>query len=94
MQNSVRKYFEKPVIEQTSAKFLKDIQMPTVYICQDSQFNWLKSSSVGYESFARFTIGQVGYSDNLTWTGKYRNTSFKSLQQEIFDVNYTDFKIQ
>ena len=94
MQNSVRKYFEKPVVEQTSAKFLKDIQMPTVYICQDSQFNWLKSSPVGYESFARFTMGQVGYSDNLTWTGKYRNTSFKSLQQEIFDVNYTDFKME
>ncbi len=34
MFNSINKYIEKPIVQQSSATKLEQIQVPDVYICQ------------------------------------------------------------
>ena len=43
MQNSVRKYLDKPVVQQTSTTSLDNIKKPLLYVCQDGQFNYTES---------------------------------------------------
>ena len=56
-QQSVRKYFEYPVVVQTCNVPVQDLQAPVVYICQDDQFNYTKSKSNGYKLFTHFMAG-------------------------------------
>ena len=42
-QQSVRKYFSYPVVEQTSRVSVADLPVPVVYVCQVDQYNYTKS---------------------------------------------------
>ena len=42
-QQSVRKYFSYPVVEQTSRVSVADLPAPVVYVCQPDQYNYTKS---------------------------------------------------
>ena len=79
-QNSIWKYFSKPVIQQTSTTNLNNIKKPVIYVCQDNQFNYLKAKSYGYEWLAGFASGDVKDSGKISWKSKYDNLTFKELQ--------------
>ena len=91
MQNSVRKYLDKPVVQQTSTTSLDNIKKPLLYVCQDGQFNYTESKQNGYQDLNFFTSG---YNDKLktyTWKGKHGNRTFKDLQELLFNSDYSDF---
>ena len=46
MQNSVLKYFAKPVVIESSSKELADIEKPVFHVCQDEQFNYTKAKTI------------------------------------------------
>ena len=43
LQNSITKYVNKPIVQQTSIKSLSEIDKPLIYVCQNGQFNNTKS---------------------------------------------------
>ena len=92
MQNSVRKYLDKPVVQQTSTTSLDNIKKPLLYVCQDGQFNYTESKQNGYQDLNFFTSG---YNDELktyTWKGKHGKRTFKDLQELLFKSDYSGFK--
>ena len=89
-QQSVRKYFEYPVVVQTSQVAVQDLQAPVVYICQDDQFNYTKSISNGYEFFTKFMAGiLMNTTSTITWNGYHGNHTYKELENLLFDYDYS-----
>ena len=91
MQNSLRKYIDKPVVSQLSKKTIDQITKPIIYICQNAQFNYAKARANGYNYFSHFTTGKVADQEGITWKGKYGNTSFQKLKENIFEYDYSNF---
>ena len=88
MQNSIRKYIDKPVVSQSSVMTLDDIRKPVIYICQDAQFNYKIGEDNGYKYFTHYTVGHISAADNITWKGKFGNTTFQQLTELIFEYDY------
>ena len=82
----------KPIVLLETTKHISNIKWPIVYVCQDSQFNFLKAKPYGYQSFRRFAMGQIDYTNNISWKGKHGNTTYETLVESIFDVDYSKFK--
>ena len=92
MQNSIIKYMNKPIVLLETTKHINNIKWPIVYVCQDSQFNFLKAKPYGYQSFRRFAMGQINYTNTISWKGKHGNTTYETLVENIFDVDYSKLK--
>ncbi len=90
MKNSVTKYLDQPVIAISSMSSFDAVSKPIFYICQDDQFSYAKAKETGYEDISSFTSGQLLDSSDITWMGKYRNTTFQKLQDTLFDSDYTN----
>ncbi len=88
MQNSIRKYSEGPIIQQTSFQTFDKITLPIIYACQDSQFNFKKARNYGYAYIFSFLTGVLDGSDTISWNGKYGNRTFAELQNELFESDY------
>ena len=90
MQNSLSKYLEGPIIQQTSFQTFDKITLPIIYACQDSQFNFKKARNYGYSYIVSFLTGVLDGSDTISWNGKYGNRTFKELQNELFESDYSN----
>ena len=88
MQNSLRKYIERPTTQHISSTTLDKVQQPVIYICQDVQFNYSKAKSYGYSKLTHFFFGIIDY-PNISWNGNHGNRSFKYLQQQFYQANYS-----
>ena len=88
MQNSIRKYIERPTTQHTSTTTLDKVKQPVIYICQDNQFNYSKAKDYGYSKLSYFYFGIIGY-PNISWNSKHENRSFKYLQQNLYQANYS-----
>ena len=69
-EQSLRKYFQFPVVEQTSRVPVKDLPLPVIYVCQANQFNYTKARENGYRYFTHFMLGILMNSTNISWQGK------------------------
>ena len=88
-QQSIRKYFQYPVVEQTSRISVKKLPNPVVYVCHESQFNYTKALDNGYKSMNRFMSGIMVNSTNISWRGKWVNATYKDLENILFDFDYS-----
>ena len=88
-QQSVRKYFQYPIVEQTSRIPVKDLPIPVVYVCQTNQFNYSKAEDQGYNSFTYFMAGINVNDRNITWQGHYRNQTYNQLENMLLDSDYS-----
>ena len=93
-QQSVRKYFQHPVVEQSSRVPVKDLPIPVVYVCQANQFNYTKAMEYGYLKFTRFLAGILTNSTNISWQGKDGNQTFKDLESLLLDSDYSSLTSQ
>ena len=94
MQNSIRKYIERPIVQQTSTVRFDEIKEPIQYVCQRGQYNKSKAKEFGYAKFLDFMKGILDNdNDHVSWSGKNGNKSFNELQQILFNYNYTNLKI-
>ena len=91
MQNSIRKYISRPVVQQSSTTTFDSIPKPVIFVCEDGQFNYEKARQNGYKSFSRFNLGILSDTTTISWRGKNGNLSFKELQEDIFDYDYSTF---
>ena len=93
LQNSIKKYYQNPVIIQESHLDFDEVEKPVIYVCQDDQFNYTKSLQHGYERKTHYIIGQIEKSNTMSWKGKHMKEHFHELQKYLFDHSYEDFKI-
>ena len=57
MYNSMKKYIERPVIQQKSTIEYEKINKPIIYVCQDVQFNNTVPRMHGYAGVEEFIAG-------------------------------------
>ena len=88
-QQSVRKYFQYPVVEQTSRIPVKDLSNPVVYVCQKNQFMNRKAQNNGYKFFSNFLTGITENSTTISWRGKWGNSTFKDLENLLLVSDYS-----
>ncbi len=91
MKNSVLKYVERSVVQQSSIKTIDKSELPIFYVCQSSQYDYTKSQEYGYLTYTDFIMGQLDDNDNLTWTGKYGNSTYEMLERILLKVNFTSY---
>ena len=87
MQNSFKKYFEAPVVQEQSLSTIDNTRQPTIYVCQADQFNDTAAFENGYPGRTTFTIGKLEGHQEMTWRGKYGNSTF----EDIFNTDYSNF---
>ena len=90
---SLKKYFEHPVVVQTSHVLVQDLQAPVVYICQDDQFNYTKSESNGYKYITHFMAGYLMNTSTISWKGYHGNHTYKELEALLFDYDYSTLNL-
>ncbi len=91
MKNSVEKYFEGPTIPQTSKTSVDEMTMPTIYACQDRQFNHVKGNFYGYARQISFIFGTLTGSNLTSWNGKYGNKRSLELLKELYEADYSKY---
>ena len=89
MQNSFKKYYDHPMVQQSSIlSFDKNkIKIPLMYICQDSEFDYVMARNYGYYYLWQVLVGKLHKSNNFTWKGKFENQTFVGLQNMIFNFD-------
>ena len=94
VQNSIRKYKEKPVTQQTSKSTLNEITPPVIYVCEEGQFNGTAAIQLGYKNLVRFLGGKLTNSTKNTWNGKAENLTYKQVQEILFQKSFSNFVYQ
>ena len=92
-QQSLRKYFEYPVVIQQSEITSDQIEKPTFLICIEDAFDYKKADMHGYELRSKFLAGMRYNSTMPTWKGKYGNSSFEKLIDELYDKDFSKVDI-
>ena len=92
-QRSVRKYYEYPVVVQTSKVPIEDLPKPVVYICQADQYNETRSKSLGYNNIETFLSGLLSGTNTTSWHGKDGNLTYNELESILFDYDYTNLHL-
>ena len=93
LQQSIRKYFEYPVVIQTSQVPKESLLAPVIYICQADQFNQAKSESLGYKNVVSFLSGTLHGTKKISWHGKDGNLTYKELEGIVFEYDYTKLQL-
>ena len=94
VQNSVRKYSDKPVTQLTSETTFKEITPPDIYICEEGQFNGTTAVQLGYKTLAKFLLGNLTHGQKKTWNGKTGNLTYKMVQEILFQSSFNNFVYQ
>ncbi len=84
MQNSIRKYIARPIVQITSTAKLDEIKNPEIYICQLKQFNYSLSREFGYEDEISLLTGDLRDSDYISWSGKTGDMTFDELKKILY----------
>ena len=92
MQNSIRKYFEGPIVQITSIAKLYEIKNPEIYVCQWKQFNYSLSPEFGYEDITAFVTGELMDSNYTSWSGKNGDKTFDELKKILFTYDNSNYK--
>ena len=94
MQNSVKKFVEKPIVQISSTKDIDDIKMPIIYVCQDSQFDYEMSKSYGYEWIENYFSGILSGSSKISFSGKHDNVTFWDLFHKLYIHDTSSFNAE
>jgi hypothetical protein len=88
MQNSFRKYYQEPVIEERALTSKYVTKQPVFFVCQVDQFDYTAALANGYGGHIDWAKGKLMDSKKITWKGKDGNISF----DQLFDSDYRSFK--
>ena len=88
VQQSVRKYFQFPVVVEKSTIPVEELPSPVIYICQDDQFNHAKARRHEYEYIMNFATGTMMNNKNVTWNGKNNDVKYQDLEDLLFENDY------
>ena len=87
MYNSMKKYIERPVIQQKSTIEYEKINKPIIYVCQDVQFNNTVPRMHGYAGVEEFIAGYIKHSHMITWKGKDKDMNFEKFKEISFNLH-------
>ena len=90
MQNSIKKYVSRPVVQQTSTLQFHEIPKPLVYICDGAQFDYPAARENGYQYYSNYVLGMLTDSHKITWKGKFGNRTFGELQKILFNDDFVN----
>ena len=88
MQNSFKKYYQGPVVQERALTSKNVTKQPVFFVCQADQFNYTSAIANGYSGHINWAKGKLVDSKLITWKGKDGNMSFDNL----FDSDYSSFK--
>lgn len=91
LQNSCQKYLDSPVVEERSLSTRNRTQQPSIYVCQENQFNHTEAKLNGYSGRISLTIGKLQDSNRTTWKGKFGNMTYEEVQNIVLDIDYSSF---
>ena len=92
-QESLNKYFQKPVVVQKS--WVKDImEKPTFLVCFQSFFDYEKASQFGFGSRTDFLAGMTKNSTKPTWMGKNENSTYKEILDIVYEKDFSQVKME
>ena len=64
---------------------LDNIDLPSIYICTNNQFNYTASAKNGYRYNIHYVLGNVAESDFISWTGNNSMTA-ADVQEQIYNT--------
>jgi hypothetical protein len=86
LEQAIRKYFQYPVVVQTSRVQVENLQPPVVLVCQPDQFNYTTGDKYGYGGYTRLVKGQLHPKSRfISWKGRYGNQTYNGLENLLFD---------
>ena len=88
MQNSFKKYYQGPVVQERVIVSKHLTKQPIFFVCQADQFNYTTALTNGYSGLINWAKGKLVDSKLITWKGKYGNITYDLL----FDSDYSSFK--
>ena len=95
MIQSVVRYMQFPVVIQTSVlPLLEEHKLPVIYICQESQFSYLKANENGYKYFSDYLSGKIQNTNHLGWMGSNESITAEELFHYLYETDYTDMLTQ
>ena len=84
MNNSIVKYYARPIVQEISTKKVKDLQEPAVYICQVDYYNYEAATEYGYTTGHQTGFALGHNRAGTTWKGSFGNQSYRELQNKLF----------
>ncbi len=92
MQGSVKKYLQRPIIQEKSTVSLADIDQPVIYVCKDNKYDYvLSEKTYGYKYIYKLLAGKLKNNSQITWKGQDGNVSFAVLKNILFDNDFEGF---
>ena len=90
---SLKKYFQYPVVYQESATSINTIETPTIQICFNGFYDYVESSKNGYTRLTDFITGRIPNSSRPTWKGIDQNSNFQILQQIVHEQDFSKVEV-
>jgi hypothetical protein len=92
-QQSMKKYFQQPVVIQHSRASIDIIEKPEIKVCSGTPFKYGKASEYGYSLDSKFLVGMIPNSTTPTWKGIYQNSTFNELSNVLRDRNFSKISL-
>ncbi len=95
MIQSVFRYMQFPIVIQTTvSSLLGEHKLPVIYICQESQFSYLKANKNGYKYFSDYLSGKIQNINHLSWMGSNDSITAEELFHHLYETDYSDMLTQ
>ena len=75
MQNSFKKYYQGPVVQERYLTSKYVTKQPKFYVCQVDSFNYTVAAANGYSGYVNWAKGKL-IDSKITWKGKDGNMSY------------------
>lgn len=92
-QQSLKKYFQYPVVHQDSITDTNTIEKATVQVCLGGFFQYGKAAEFGYSLRSKYLAGMIPNSTIPTWKGNAGNSTIQEIQDYIFKKDFRRVKI-
>ena len=91
---SLDKYFQHPIISHESSTSLNTFEKPAVQICFRDYYDYeTKKYNHGYNWNSWLLSGRVPNSTIPTWIGIHRNTTFKSILNDLYEKDFSKIEV-
>ncbi len=92
--HAVQKYFDYPVVVQTSEEKISEDTKAIFHICKHSSgFDFSKAREWGYAAYSLFLGGRTSTTDIPTWKGSENNLTYEKLVDILFDKDFSNVEV-
>ena len=92
-QESLYKYFQRPVVIQESWTNVGSIEKADLQVCIEGSFHYEKAFEFGYYWLINYLIGMIPNSTKPTWMGIHQNSTFKEINNVVLDKDFSQISV-